>query len=110
VLSRCLQFNLRALQQAAITDQQIKILEAEEITFQPSAIDILSRAAAGSLRDALSLLDQAISHGGGQVEEERVRAMLGMIEDRVVFSLLNALADRDAEKLMSVVKEMAQKL
>jgi len=109
VLSRCLQFNLRALQQAAITDQQIKILEAEEITFQPSAIDILSRAAAGSLRDALSLLDQAISHGGGQVEEERVRAMLGMIEDKVVFSLLNALADRDAEKLMSVVKEMAQK-
>lgn len=109
VLSRCLQFNLRALQQSAITEQQIKILEAEEVSFDPSAIAILSRAASGSLRDALSLLDQAISHGGGEIEEERVRSMLGMIEDRTIISLLNALVDRDAEELISIVKEMTQK-
>ena len=80
VLSRCLQFNLRRLELGQISGQMQRILEAEGIASEPAAIELLARAADGSLRDGLSLLDQAIAYTGGQLGEEAVNAMLGTVD------------------------------
>jgi len=109
VLSRCLQFNLKRLPVDQIQGQLKNILEAEKIFFDASALQLLSIAADGSMRDALSLMDQAIVFGGGQVRDDDVRAMLGTIPQDYVFELLEALVNKDATKLMRQVDEMAQK-
>ena len=80
VLSRCLQFNLTPLPRAQIAERLAHILAAESIAHEPAALPLLAAAAQGSLRDALSLLDQAIAYGGGEVREEGVRAMLGVVD------------------------------
>ncbi|MDH3280349.1 MAG: DNA polymerase III subunit gamma/tau [Gammaproteobacteria bacterium] len=108
VLSRCLQFYLRVLTPEQIAGQLGAILKSEQIEFQRPAIELLARFADGSMRDALSLLDQAIAHGGGQVTEATVRAMLGTINEAHTFGLLKALADEDAQALLAVIAEMAE--
>ena len=96
VLSRCLQFNLKRLDSSQIETQFRKILDAEKTVFDAASLTLLARAADGSLRDGLSLLDQAIAYGGGKVAEAEVRAMLGTIDQDAVDRVLHALADNDA--------------
>src|SRR5690606_7615205 len=80
VLSRCLQFNLRQMPGSAISEHLMHILTEEQIEFEAIALQLIARAANGSMRDALSLLDQAIAYGGNAVREQEVRAMLGAID------------------------------
>ncbi len=109
VLSRCLQFYLKALSIEQISLQLKKILAAEDIGFEEPAIRLLARSAKGSMRDALSLLDQTIAFGGGKVEDAQVRAMLGLIDDQFMFRILDALALSDVEQVLDVSAEMAEK-
>ncbi len=109
VLSRCLQFHLKALQPDQIRRQLQTILKAEQIDFEDESIDLLSRAADGSLRDALSLLDQALAYGAGRLQASMVRNMLGTIEDDVIEKILQALANDEAQTLLQVVVEMAER-
>jgi DNA polymerase-3 subunit gamma/tau len=107
VLSRCLQFNLRRLEQEQIGAQLTRILAAEGIAAEPEAVALLARAADGSLRDGLSLLDQAIAHAGGALDAAGVNAMLGTVERAQVGLLLEALAAGDGAALMAAVDDMA---
>jgi DNA polymerase III subunit gamma/tau len=109
VLSRCLQFNLKRLPAEMIRGHLADILSREDIAAEPAALDQLARAADGSLRDALSLLDQAIGHGGGAVRDEEVRAMLGTIEQQHVFDLLEAVAAGDGQGLLDRVERLAER-
>lgn len=106
VLSRCLQFNLKQMPQGHIVDHLTNILGKETVEFEPAALRHLAKAAAGSMRDALSLLDQAIAHGAGRVEEEGVRDMLGTVGDDYLYGLLDALMAGDAPALLSVADSM----
>ncbi|MFC1602823.1 DNA polymerase III subunit gamma/tau [Pseudomonadota bacterium] len=108
VLSRCLQFNLKRLQLDQICDQLQKILDQEGITYDRTALMQLSQSADGSMRDALSLMDQAIAFGGGQVGESDVRSMLGTISRDQVHNLLEALVDQDAGKVMAQAANLAE--
>ncbi|WP_062536107.1 DNA polymerase III subunit gamma/tau, partial [Mizugakiibacter sediminis] len=107
VLSRCLKFNLKRLLPAQIVAQMRHILEAEGIAFEADAIAELARAADGSLRDGLSLLDQAIAYGGGAVRAADVRAMLGSIAQGEVGALLQALAAGDGKALLDEAARIA---
>ena len=107
VLSRCLQFNLRRLDEAQIGGQIGRILEAEAIPAEPAAVALLARAADGSLRDGLSLLDQAIAYTGGQLNAAAVNAMLGTVDRSQVGALLTALAAGDGAALMACIDELA---
>jgi len=107
VLSRCLQFNLRRLDEAQIGGQIGRILEAEQISAEPAAIALLARAADGSLRDGLSLLDQAIAYTGGKLEEQAVIAMLGSVDRSRIAALLEALAAGDGAALLAGIDELA---
>jgi DNA polymerase-3 subunit gamma/tau len=106
VLSRCLQFNLKQMPPAAIAGHIAGLLQAEGIAFEPDALQLIGRAAAGSMRDALSLLDQAIAHGGGSVATESVRDMLGAVDDTYLLRLLGAVATGDGAQLMAIADEM----
>jgi len=106
VLSRCLQFNLKQMPRGAIAAHLAKVLEAEKIAFETEALPLLARAAAGSMRDALSLLDQAIAHGAGKVAADGVRAMLGTIDEGYLLRLLDAVAAGDGAAVMAVADEM----
>ncbi|HTT37408.1 MAG TPA: DNA polymerase III subunit gamma/tau [Burkholderiales bacterium] len=106
VLSRCLQFNLKQIPAPQIGARLEQILAQENVAFEGSALALIARAAQGSLRDALSLLDQAIVYGAGKVEEEPVRAMLGTVDRSYLFSLLAALAQRDGARLLAIADEM----
>ncbi len=106
VLSRCLQFNLKQMSPTAIVDHLARVLEAEGISFEPAALRHLAKGAAGSMRDALSLLDQAIAHGGGTVVDEAVRAMLGTVGDEHLFVLLDALVAADVNAMVELAKLM----
>ncbi|CAG0932680.1 MAG: Holliday junction ATP-dependent DNA helicase RuvB [Rhodocyclaceae bacterium] len=106
VLSRCLQFNLKQMPQGHIVDHLARILEAEQVPFEPAALRHIAKGAAGSMRDALSLLDQAIAHGAGRVEEAGVRDMLGTVGEDHLFALLDALAARDVQAALAVAAEM----
>ncbi len=108
VLSRCLQFNLKRLDEEQIRGQMTKILAAEAIDADASAIVQLARAADGSLRDGLSLLDQAIAYAGGALREEVVRTMLGTVDRAQVGAMLDALADGDGARLLQVVAALAE--
>jgi DNA polymerase-3 subunit gamma/tau len=106
VLSRCLQFNLKQMPQSAIVDHLANILGAEQVGFDPPALRHLAKAAAGSMRDALSLLDQAIAHGAGKVEEGGVRDMLGTVGDDYLFALLDALSAGNVSGMIVVADQM----
>lgn len=108
VLSRCLQFNLKNLPAEQIKTQLINILGKENIQHESIAIALLAKAAHGSLRDALSLLDQAIAYGGGQVITAEVRAMLGTIEQTHIIEILEKLANQDAQGLIEEVNQLAE--
>jgi DNA polymerase III subunit gamma/tau len=107
VLSRCLQFNLKHLTAEQIRHQMSMILTAEHINFEQNALHALARTADGSMRDGLSLLDQAIAHGGGSLDETSVSLMLGTVARTHVFDLLNALADGDAAALLARIANLA---
>ncbi|MGH8052295.1 MAG: DNA polymerase III subunit gamma/tau [Arenimonas sp.] len=107
VLSRCLQFNLRRLDESQIGGQISKILAAENIEVEAAAVKLLARSADGSLRDGLSLLDQAIAYTGGKLTAESVNAMLGTVDNAQVGGLLDALSLGDAAALMAKVEEMS---
>jgi len=109
VLSRCLQFNLKQMTPQLIAGHLKHILSIEAINAEPAALNLLSRSAAGSMRDALSLLDQAIAHGAGQVEEAQVRSMLGTVDLDYLFSILDALLAGDAYGMLSVADDMAMR-
>jgi DNA polymerase-3 subunit gamma/tau len=103
VLSRCLQFNLKRLTPAMIGERLRHICEAEQVEAEPDALALIARAAEGSVRDSLSLLDQAIAYGGGTVREDETRAMLGTVDRDYVTGLLDALADGDGAGLLAAV-------
>ena len=108
VLSRCIKFNLKRLTVEQIVGQMRHILGSEEIAFDEEAIEVLARAADGSLRDGLSLLDQAIAHGGGGLAAADVHAMLGTVERAKVRTLLEALASNDAARLLDEIARIAE--
>lgn len=107
VLSRCLQFNLKQLPPVLITAHLQYVLDQERISFEVSAVALIARAAQGSMRDALSLLDQAIAFSDGKVEEAVVRVMLGAIDQGYLFDLLEALREQNGVKLLAVADSMA---
>ncbi len=106
VLSRCLQFNLRQMASTTIADYLQNVLKTENIAFEPNAINLISRAAAGSMRDALSLTDQAIAYGNQTVNEAEVRSMLGAIDQTYLFEIINALLANDGAGLIEKAKQM----
>jgi len=109
VLSRCLQFNLRQMAGTSITGHLQNILGQENIQFEPSALHLISRAAAGSMRDALSLTDQAIAYGGQTVNEAEVRAMLGAIDQSYLYQLIEALLAQDGGSVIRQAKLMEER-
>jgi DNA polymerase-3 subunit gamma/tau len=109
VLSRCLQFNLRQMPSDLITSRLQHILEQERIPCEPAALPLIARAAQGSMRDSLSLLDQAIAYGSGQVRLAEVRDMLGSIEQDYLLEILRALSVEDGGALMQVAQGMAER-
>ena len=107
VLSRCLKFGLKRLLPDQIAGQMRMILGKEGVGFDEAAIEALARGADGSLRDGLSLLDQAIAHGGGMLRADDVRAMLGTIADNDVGALLRALANGDGKAVLAEADRIA---
>ena len=106
VLSRCIQFNLKQMPPTAITAHMARILGEEGISFEPEALPLVARAAGGSMRDALSLLDQAIAHGGGNVAARGVSEMLGAIDQSYLLRLLECIAGADAGAAVAIADEM----
>lgn len=106
VLSRCLQFNLKQMPQSHIIDHLSRILGEEQVSFELGALRHIAKGAHGSMRDALSLLDQAIAHGAGKVEEEGVRDMLGTVGEDHLYELLDALRAQDPVALMAAADGM----
>lgn len=106
VLSRCLQFNLRPMPPQTVAEHLAHVLQAEAVPFEPSALVHLGAAARGSMRDALSLTDQAIAYGQGELQEAAVRAMLGVADQRHVFEVLEALVLGDGARVVAAVDQM----
>ena len=106
VLSRCLQFNLKQMPRGAIAAHLEQLLRAEGIEFEAAALPLIGRAAFGSMRDALSLLDQAIAHGAGRVVADDVREMLGAIDETYLLRLLEAVAEDRAGDVMAIAADM----
>lgn len=106
VLSRCLQFNLKRMTPALISDRLQHICAAEGIDTEPAALTMLARAADGSMRDALSLLDQAIAYCGGTVDEAPTATMLGTIDRDYVVRILRLLAENDAQGIVDAIREI----
>ena len=109
VLSRCLQFNLKPMPPALVAQHLGEVLEQEQVACEPAALNLLARAAAGSMRDALSLTDQAIAYGGGKVEAAAVEAMLGTVRRDYLFDLLDALAARNGDALLDQARQLAER-
>jgi DNA polymerase-3 subunit gamma/tau len=107
VLSRCLQFNLKQLPPALILKHLQYVLEQENIPFENGALNLVARAAQGSMRDALSLMDQAIAYSDSKVEEATVRNMLGAIDQSYLFDLLQLLGKLDGAGLLRIADDMA---
>lgn len=108
ILSRCLQFNLKRLPQNLIIDHLAYVLGEEKVAFELPSLKLLAYSADGSMRDALSLLDQAIAYGAGKLDEAEVREMLGAIDQHHVMTLINYLADQNGEVLLHEVDALAQ--
>ncbi|HEX4857589.1 MAG TPA: DNA polymerase III subunit gamma/tau [Usitatibacteraceae bacterium] len=109
VLSRCLQFNLKNLPAGLIAKHLAIVLGTEGIPFEPPALELIGRAAEGSVRDSLSLLDQAIAHGAGKVGIDNVSEMLGALDQSYLFTLLRALASCDASALIRQVDQLGER-
>ena len=109
VLSRCLQFNLKQMTPPLIAAHLQKILSIEGIDAESGALSLLAHSANGSMRDALSLLDQAIAHGGGRIVETTVREMLGTVDLDYLFTILESLLASDASRLLSIAETMTER-
>ena len=109
VLSRCLQFVLRNMTAQQVADHLAHVLDSEQIPYETPALALLGRAAAGSMRDALSLLDQAIAMGSGKVVEQDVRQMIGAVDKRYLYELLQSIAGQNGAALMNQAREMAER-
>ena len=109
VLSRCLQFNLKSLSPKLIADHMAELLDKEQILFEKPALRMLAAGARGSMRDGLSLLDQAIAYSAGSVTLEAVREMLGTIDTTTLIRLLGALANHDPKTIMNVADEIGMR-
>jgi DNA polymerase-3 subunit gamma/tau len=109
VLSRCLQFNLKPLPAIAIAGHLKRVLEAEGIAFEEPALSLLAKAACGSVRDALSLLDQAIAHGGGRVAREAVEEMLGSLGGELLWPVLERIIERDGAGTIAEADRLAER-
>jgi DNA polymerase-3 subunit gamma/tau len=107
VLSRCLQFNLKQLPPQLIAERLAAIVAAETIAADPAALALISRAARGSMRDALSLLDQAVAYGDGEVRDAVVRRMLGAVDTEYTYRIVDALVANDGRALLAEVDAMA---
>ncbi len=107
ILSRCLQFSLKNMPPERVVEHLTHVLTAENVPFEPDALWLLGRAADGSMRDAMSLTDQAIAFGEGKVLAADVRAMLGTLDHGQVFGVLQALLEGDARALLEAVRELA---
>lgn len=107
VLSRCLQFVLRNMTAQQVADHLAHVLDSEKIAYEPPALQLLGRAAAGSMRDALSLLDQAIALGSGKVAENDVRQMIGAVDKQYLYELLTGIINQDGAALTAKAQEMA---
>jgi DNA polymerase III subunit gamma/tau len=106
VLSRCLQFNLKQMPAPAIVQHLEAVLRKEAVAFEPEALGLIARAANGSMRDALSLLDQAIAHGAGQLNARNVADMLGAIDQTYLFALVEAVAAGSAAEAVKIADQM----
>lgn len=109
ILSRCIQFNLKSVDLGRLSAQLEKILDAEKIKYETSALMVLARSANGSVRDALSLLDQAIAFCNGDVGEEQVRSMLGMVDDQFTVQLLTQIIQNQADQVLVTISDMAER-
>ncbi len=109
VLSRCLQFNLKALPQPTIVARLGEILRAEGIAFDDSALSLIAHSARGSMRDALSLLDQAIAYGAGEVRSDVVRTMLGTVETEYIYRIADALIAADGPALLAEARALTER-
>ena len=107
VLSRCLQFVLRNMTTQQVAEHLAHVLDRENVPYQPQALQLLGRAAAGSMRDALSLLDQAIAMGSGKVAEQDVRQMIGAVDKQYLFELLEGIIKQNGEALLEKAQEMS---
>ncbi len=107
ILSRCIQFHLKALDQQQIADHLSFILQQEKIPFEPLAIEKLAKAAQGSIRDSLSLTDQAIAMSNGNISLEAVNTMLGLLDDNQPIEILYALQQGNGEALMKAIQAVA---
>jgi DNA polymerase-3 subunit gamma/tau len=107
ILSRCLQFNLKRMPIDLITKHLKTILDSEKTSFDEPSLRLLARGADGSMRDALSLMDQAIGYGAGKLEEAEVREMLGTISHDWLFTLVNAANEGNGKKLIKTIEDMA---
>jgi DNA polymerase-3 subunit gamma/tau len=108
ILSRCLQFNLKRIPLEQISQHLTKIVEDEGISYDPRSLQLLAQAADGSLRDALSLLDQAIAFGAGKLASDDVSNMLGTLDQNRVLELVNLLAANDAARLLQQIDQLAE--
>ena len=108
ILSRCLQFHLKALDREQIVGQLERVLDAEAQPYEVPALALLAKAADGSMRDALSLTDQALAHGNGHVHLDQVQAMLGTLDHRHLYQMLHCLQQLDGPGLMQKVAEVSQ--
>ncbi|MFQ3368474.1 MAG: DNA polymerase-3 subunit gamma/tau [Methylophilaceae bacterium] len=109
VISRCLQFNLKQMTTENISGHLKVILKEEKINAENEALDIIAKAAHGSMRDALSILDQAIAYSGIEISTKKIISMLGTIDDIFLVSILNAIGENNGSKVMKLSKEMNEK-
>ena len=109
VLSRCLQFNLKQMSSASISEYLEKILKEEAINYEINAIYLIAKSANGSMRDALSILDQGIAYCGGAIEEATIKKMLGAIDQSYLFNLTHAVIDQDGSKVIEIAKQMDER-
>ncbi len=108
ILSRCLQFYLKPLIAQDIVQQLQAILDAEGLSAELSSLEIIAKAAAGSMRDALSLLDQAIAYSDGHLQQQQIMTMLGIVDNTIVYQLLQALAEKSITKLLTISASIAK--
>ena len=107
ILSRCLQFNLTRMPTSLLAQHLATVLRAEGIAFEDSALSLIAQSAGGSVRDALSLLDQAIAHGAGEVETNEVVMMLGTVDQNRVVKILTMIAANDAHAVIAAARDLA---
>ncbi|MBV53551.1 MAG: DNA polymerase III subunit gamma/tau [Coxiellaceae bacterium] len=108
ILSRCLQFHLTPLPTQTISDHLSRILTSESHTFEHTALDLIAEGAQGSIRDSLSLLEQAIAYGDGHISTDSVQAMLGLIDPKAITHIVEALIDQDANALLTASQSLAE--